>query len=542
MKTRNFLLSLAFAVFALAGCVKDEVYLGPPTMSNLTITPQAPSSTDNVTVSVKVVDLQGVSNVKLHYKIGEAALVSVDMTAQAADIYTAQIPAQETGVVVNYYIEATNVDSKISYHPVGAPETTATYTVGAPSIVMNEVYSRGTVEEPDWVEIYNNSDVQVDISGYKIYDSGGQSGAKEKKLIPEGTILAPRGFYVIVVDDGSATGFGLSSGGEEIWFESASGSLVDNVAFPAIVDETTSYGRMPDGSSTWQILATITKGTANDDTPGPVQSVIKLNELYSNGSVFNPDWVEVYNTSSEQVDISGFKVYDSGGQAGSKPKKEFPAGTIIPANGFIVIVVDAEDESGFGLSSSGEKVWLENTASEVIDSVEFPALTAFESYGRFADGVATWKILGTVTPGAANVDAVYSSIVINEVFSNGTTEAPDWVEIHNTSAESIDISGYKIYDGGGQAGSKPKKVFPAGSIVPAGGYLVIVVDTEDESGFGLSSGGEQLWLENAAEAVIDTVVFPALTETQSFGRIPDGTYNLQILETVTQGTSNTPGK
>src|SRR5512145_212763 len=104
MKTRNFLLSLAFAVLALAGCVKDEVYLGPPTMSNLSITPQAPSSTDNVTVSVKVVDLQGVSNVKLHYKIGEAALVSVDMTAQAADIYTAQIPAQESGVVVNYYI------------------------------------------------------------------------------------------------------------------------------------------------------------------------------------------------------------------------------------------------------------------------------------------------------------------------------------------------------------------------------------------------------------------------------------------------------
>lgn len=542
MKTRNFLLSLAFAVFALAGCVKDEVYLGPPTISNLSITPQAPSSTDNVTVSVKVTDLQGVSKVKLHYKIGEAALVSADMTAQAGNIYTAQIPAQETGVVVNYYIEATNIDSKISYHPVGAPETTATYTVGAPSIVMNEVYSRGTVEEPDWVEIYNNSDVQVDISGYKIYDSGGQSGAKEKKLIPEGTILAPRGFYVIVVDDESATGFGLSSGGEEIWFESASGSLVDNVAFPAIVDETTSYGRMPDGSSTWQILATITKGTANDDTPGPVQSVIKLNELYSNGSDFNPDWIEVYNTSSEQVDISGFKVYDSGGQAGSKPKKEFPAGTIIPANGFVVIVVDAEDESGFGLSSGGEKVWLENTASEVLDSVEFPALTAFESYGRFADGAATWKILGTVTPGAANVDAVYSSIVINEVFSNGTTEAPDWVEIHNTSAESIDISGYKIYDSGGQAGSKPKKVFPAGSIVPAGGYLVIVVDTEDESGFGLSSGGEQLWLENAAEAVIDTVVFPALTETQSFGRIPDGTYNLQILETVTQGVSNTPVK
>ncbi len=48
-------------------------------------------------------------------------------------------------------------------------------------------------------------------------------------------------------------------------------------------------------------------------------------------------------------------------RAGSKPKKVyFQLDSVIPANGFLVIIVDDTSESGFGLSSSGEKVWFEN--------------------------------------------------------------------------------------------------------------------------------------------------------------------------------------
>ena len=50
-------------------------------------------------------------------------------------------------------------------------------------------------------------------------------------------------------------------------------------------------------------------------------------------------------------------------KAGTKPKKEIPSGTIIPAGGFFVIVVDDTLDSGFGLSSSGETVWLEDASS-----------------------------------------------------------------------------------------------------------------------------------------------------------------------------------
>jgi hypothetical protein len=411
-------------------------------------------------------------------------------------------------------------------------------------IVINEVFSRGVPGNADWVEVYNTSNAPIDLSGYTIYDGGGQSGAKPKMAFPDGTIVPAKGFYVITVDIEDPAGFGLSSGGDILWLENAEGEVIDNVEVPAMPVETTSYGRMPDGGATWQILETITKGAANDDSPAPEVSDILINEVYSRGIDGNLDWVEIHNTSEAEIDITGYKIYDSGGQSGSKPKKEFPSGSVVPANGFLVIVVDDAEESGFGISSGGEDIWLEDTAGEVIHTVTVPAISVeTSSYGAFPDGSTTWQILDFVTRGTANTNASAPSIKLNEVNSRGYDGNLDWVELYNTSATDIDISGYKIYDSGGFAGTKPKMEFAAGSTITANGFLVIVVDDATtanpvDSDFGLSSGGESLWLEDAAGNVIDFVTFPALEETQSFGRFADGAHSWQIINFVTRGSAN----
>ena len=239
------------------------------------------------------------------------------------------------------------------------------------------------------------------------------------------------------------------------------------------------------------------------------------------------------------IDISGFKIYDDGGFNGTKPKKEFPEGTIIPANGFFVIVTDKTgDPSDFGLSKNGEEVWLEDAAGEVIDNVTFPALTEDQSYGRFPDGTEDWQILNTVTKGAPNSNVTPSVLFMNEVFSRGTVEDPDWIEIYNSSSGDIDLTGYKIYDVGGYSGTKPKKEFPDGTIIPANGFYVIIVDDDDPSGFGLGKNGEEIWLEDPNGVVIDNYIFQAMEETQSYGRQPDGTANFFIFIEITKGSSN----
>lgn len=538
MKTKNFIFMLALIGLLFSACVKDEIFQGPPSLSEMNLTPQSPSENQAVTVSVKVTDMNGVKTVTLYYKVGSGSFQPIVMTG-SNNVYTAQIPGQDTDASVLFYIEAENKSGKKAYHPAGAPATTASFTVGAPLILMNEIYSRGVPDNPDWIEIYNASDVAVDIGGYKIYDNGGQAGSKPKIAIPAGTIISAKGFYVVVTDIGGDTGFGLSSGGEEVWFENDKGNVIDNLAFPAM-DVTQSYGRNPDGAQTWQLLNTITRGAPNSAAlPEPV---VKLNEIFSQGTAENPDWIELYNESNFEANIGGYKIYDNDGQSGSKPKKEIPAGTVIPAKGFYVIVVDDGTANGFGLSGSGEQVWLENTTGVIKDDITFPALEATQSYGRYPDGTANWQVLHVVTKGTANDNTIppppAAPVKMNEIYSRGTVENPDWIEIYNPSTTQVDISGFKVYDSGGNAGSKPKKEFPAGTVIPAGGFFAIVVDDGELSGFGLSSGGEKVWFENAGGVVIDSIVFPAMEETQSYGRLPDGSDNWQLLNTITKGASN----
>jgi hypothetical protein len=251
-------------------------------------------------------------------------------------------------------------------------------------------------------------------------------------------------------------------------------------------------------------------------------SVVKMNEIYSRGVTTDPDWIELYNNSLVAVNIGGYKIYDIGGQAGTKPKMTIATGTTIPAAGYLVIVTDiptATDPSGFGLSSGGETVWLENASGAIIDSITFTAMDTVQSYSRYPDA-GNWKLVNTRTRGTSNV-----LLKMNEIYSRGVTTDPDWIEIYNTSSVAVKLNGYKIYDVGGQAGTKPKMVLPTGTTIPAKGYYVIVTDiptATDPSGFGLSSGGETVWLEDSAGAIIDTVTFAAMDTVQSYSRVPDG--------------------
>jgi hypothetical protein len=266
-------------------------------------------------------------------------------------------------------------------------------------------------------------------------------------------------------------------------------------------------------------------------------SLVKMNEIYSRGVPTAPDWIEIYNGSTTQLDISGYKIYDSGGQAGTKPKMALPTGSVIPAKSFLVVVTDIStsvDPSGFGLSSGGETVWLENTAGALIDSITFTAMDTTQTYGRMPDG-GGWKLLNTISRGSSN-----SLVLMNEIYSRGVPTDPDWIELHNSTSSQIDISGYKIYDSGGQAGTKPKMTFATGTVIPAKGFFVVVTDIStsvDPSGFGLSSGGETVWLEDKAGAIIDSVTFAAMDTVQSYSRVPDGRV-WQLVNKRTRGASN----
>lgn len=143
-------------------------------------------------------------------------------------------------------------------------------------------------------------------------------------------------------------------------------------------------------------------------------SELRINEVMSsNGNTvlsgygLYSDWIELYNTGSQIVDIGGMYISDD---PLNLMKYRFPAGQaleIVPGGFFLIWADDSAnaEHTNFKLSSVGEKILLVDTnGTGIIDSVSFPALQADQSYGRSTDGTGIFQIFvsGSSTPSASN--------------------------------------------------------------------------------------------------------------------------------------------
>ena len=149
-------------------------------------------------------------------------------------------------------------------------------------------------------------------------------------------------------------------------------------------------------------------------------SPLIVNEVFSNGTkapdTSNPDWAEIYNSGSTEIDLTGYAIQDDV----SKPaaKRFIKAGLKVPAKGFIIIHTEVNNDQAvegtgsFGLSTSNsDGVTLFNNKGQVVNRLEYPAPSAGQptadpnkSWGRFPDGGTT---MGWMIPskGSANTAA-----------------------------------------------------------------------------------------------------------------------------------------
>ena len=127
-------------------------------------------------------------------------------------------------------------------------------------------------------------------------------------------------------------------------------------------------------------------------------------------------------------------------------------------------------------------------------------------------------------------------VVINEVLAK-SDETEDWFELYNAGDESVDLSGYLVQD----SAFAPWPI-PDGTVIEAGGFLVIWADDALEEGlhasFKLSKDGEVLSLLTPQADGMDEVVFPGLSAEQSYGRVVDGEDEWIVRDSSTPGESN----
>lgn len=163
MKTIKLAFALIIATLAMTACVEDKVYEGPNTIEAVSITPDAPTSFDDVVVTAKVSGLLNVTKAVLEYTI-DGKNTAVDMAGDGKT-YTATIPAQPDGTKVKYVVIITN---EAGYTSTAERE----YTVGdKPSdytkLVINELYGAGEDGEK-YIELFNNGDDPIKLDGVTI--------------------------------------------------------------------------------------------------------------------------------------------------------------------------------------------------------------------------------------------------------------------------------------------------------------------------------------------------------------------------------------
>ena len=152
----------------------------------------------------------------------------------------------------------------------------------------------------------------------------------------------------------------------------------------------------------------------------------------------NSDWIEIYNKSSNPINIGGIYLTDD---LSVPTKWQFPSPTVIQAGGYLVIWADEDtDDTGlhanFKLDADGEEIGLfESDGITPIDSITFPAQTTDISYGRYPDGSDTWRFFGVPSPGQAN-EAGFIGIVTDTKFSidRGFYDEPFYVTITTETA------------------------------------------------------------------------------------------------------------
>ncbi len=240
--------------------------------------------------------------------------------------------------------------------------------------------------------------------------------------------------------------------------------------------------------------AWFTASLSYTETALPTTSTLVLSEIA--GSLDPAFFLELKNTSANPVSTSGWGLSTSLGQTITLPVVTVPAGGYAT---FTAAELGLSPVDGLRLALTAANGAVLRDARKITTSLR----------GLTASGL--WGHPSAPSSGAANTFSVSNAIVINEIFYQGLgASAEQWVELYNRSASPVDLSGWKFSEG-------VSYTFLPGTVLPAGGYLVVAWDTAAFATLhpgvtalgpfsgSLSGAGETLSLSDANENIANSV-------------------------------------
>ena len=373
-----------------------------------------------------------------------------------------------------------------------------------PNLVITEIMYNGPesgTDTTEFIEIYNNDTVAVNLSGYHFVQGVGYTFPSIN--------IDTNSYLVLALDSVKFTNFfgvpalqwtsgGLSNGGEDIILVTNTGDVVDIVDY--------------DDSGVWP-------GSSVD---GGGHSLVLCNSDLDNNNGVN--W-SAANTFVG-MNLAGDSIWANPGVA--CPAVPYPpSGDTIPPMVNNVIVVSNTIVNVYysePVDTSAENI--ANYSGLVIGSAVRNAsydMVTLNLSNALVDGMTNTLIVDNVKDTVGNemdssqsYDFIFNSyienIVIDEIMYNDITDddSLEYFEIINNSTTAANISGYTVTEG-------INYTFPSNTVIPPYGYLVIAKDsalinnifnisgTHQWTSGGLKNSGEDIEIQNTVGDIIDYV-------------------------------------
>lgn len=299
--------------------------------------------------------------------------------------------------------------------------------------------------------------------------------------------------------------------------------------------------------------------------PFSVSGAVMLSEVQIEGEKASDEFVELYNSGSDAISLSGWslrKKIATDVSAKGSSLKTFGANDIIPSQGYFLWanstsifkdIADATTSSGL---SDDNSLALYDKSGTLIDSLTWgsghvlPYSPAFFANPEKKEGFTrdlstlTWSKGKPTTPTNSHSDtytevvappvtptpASFALVYISEILPNPKekNDTGEFIELFNPGPSAIDLSGWEIHD----ASATGKYVFPNGKSIAALGYLVV---TDEDFTLSLNNSSETVSLWDKDKRLVHEVKYEKTKEGVALGLV-GGT--LRGMRVPTPGAAN----
>ncbi len=329
-------------------------------------------------------------------------------------------------------------------------------------VVINEIMYKPEENEPEWIEIFNKSDKNINILNWKINDR-----TTVTKITGEDFFLEP-GEYVVISESETVRDLynidsrvivlnlpSLNNSGDAISIKDSLGRIIDSVEYKSNWGGTKGHSleRIEVASNSNDSVNWSESINPLGATPGFINSVSPKDfDIEVSGIVFTPPDPFLHDTVSISAIVKNNGKFE---------------------NTFYIKLFEDTD-----LDSVAEKE-LEKSPQLILnpnDSVQYDFALEIPDV-KISKGFAV-KIFAVNDQNPYN-DSLYSvlrpgirpsTVIINEIMFVPENGEPEWIELYNTSGQDIDLFNWRISD---VLTTPIAKTINEHYVLPANGYLVI---------------------------------------------------------------------